>query len=463
MRRRLLCLSLAVAAVFSCTDWFGPPLQWVRLQIVPVFDRHAFQQSDPDLVRVRIFIDSAGVFPPTSAVDDTLPIDPVTKEVSGDFTIPLLQSPLRVLVLLDCFRSSDGVVLFSGRDTIEVTSQPAAGDSTARIEIQVPWVGPSAGRVEITPRDTSIAEGGSFTFEATVYDTAGNEDPGLPARFRLASPGDSVVLMVDRYSGVATAGTGVDAVVSVIAFTLDSFPVVEDTARVAVGAVPASVEVLPGFLNVGIGSTATVTATVFDAAGIQLPVGVAWTSRNTSVAAVDAAGNVMGVAAGTAIVVATESALGNSDSLLVTVPPEGNVVVTAFGGDRAFAAVSVGDIIAVDVLADMRFTPDELLGSYNATLTWDQTVMEYMDVQAVDFATPTINESNVASGELRFGSADAGGTAGQVVVARIRFRALGVGSGSVAISISEMSAAVTFTNLLSRVTVTNGTIEISSQ
>ena len=102
MMRPRVWLVLAVTVFFSCTDWFGPPLQWASLQIVPVFERHALQQSEPDIIRVRIFIDSAGVFAPPSAVDDTLSINQATRDAAGDFTIPLLMSPQSVLVLLDC-------------------------------------------------------------------------------------------------------------------------------------------------------------------------------------------------------------------------------------------------------------------------------------------------------------------------------------------------------------------------
>ena len=93
MKRWSPWLALAVAAAWACSDWFAPPLESVRLNIVPVLSERMLAQSDPDLVSVQIFLDSVGSFPSSPAIHDTLTINPVTREANGDFTIPLLQSP----------------------------------------------------------------------------------------------------------------------------------------------------------------------------------------------------------------------------------------------------------------------------------------------------------------------------------------------------------------------------------
>jgi hypothetical protein len=79
---------------------------------------------------------------------------------------------------------------------------------------------------------------------------------------------------------------------------------------------------------------------------------------------------------------------------------------------------------------------------------------------AVDFGAPTLNETQTAQGSLRFSAANAQGTSGAVVVARIRFVAQAQGGANLALQITELSAAQTFTNLLSNVTVTNGSVTV---
>jgi hypothetical protein len=101
-----------------------------------------------------------------------------------------------------------------------------------------------------------------------------------------------------------------------------------------------------------------------------------------------------------------------------------------------------------------------LLGSYNATLTWDPGTLSFIDVLPGDFPQPEVNTMNVSSGELRFAQANANVTIGSTVLARVRFLAQATGTTQPALSISELSAAITFTNLVDRVTVTNGTVTI---
>jgi len=81
-------------------------------------------------------------------------------------------------------------------------------------------------------------------------------------------------------------------------------------------------------------------------------------------------------------------------------------------------------------------------------------------VEAGDFPAPYTNTGSVGSGQLRFAQADATGQGGVVVVARVRFQALAAGAANATLAVSELSAAQTFTNLISVVTVTNGTVTV---
>jgi hypothetical protein len=307
----------------------------------------------------------------------------------------------------------------------------------------------------MAPRDTAVALNASFVFTAVVFDTL--EAPvAVPVVFDLAQPADSVILRVSRYTGQATADAANTGTVLVVARSADGLT---DTAQVAVGAVAASVRVTPGYANLAVGATLPLAAELLDGNGTVIgPATATWVSRSPSVAAVDGTGTVSGVAAGAAVLVATAGSL--SDSLVVLVAAPGSVPVSAIADGRAFSARPIGDTVVVAVTAAMGFTNGELLGSYNAQLTWDPAVLTYVGVLAGNFGTPTINDTETAQGSFRFSAANAAGVAGAVVVAQVRFVAPAQGSGAVQLAITELSAAQTFTNLLSGVVVTSGSVTI---
>lgn len=446
-----------MVAVAGCADLFAPPLAHVVLSIIPAFDAVlAGLAAEADQLRIVVERDSSGSF--LVSKDTTVAIDPVTGEATARISVALVRTPQAFRVRLEGRRSSDGVVLYRGIDTILVSE---GSDSTAAtVTIPVSYAGPRATRLVLAPSDTALQPGRGFTFRVATFDQAG-QPLQVPVRFGLVVPADSTALRVDARLGVVTTSSTVtQALVLVYARTLEDAGFVADTSLVAVGAVPDSVRVGPGFLNVAGGSTGTLRDSVFSR-GVLLPVRATWVSRATAVATVDASGVVTGVAPGTAVVAATATgAAVVGDSVSVVVPPAGNVVVRTVANGRSFRRARVGDTVTVDLLADMQFTPNEKLGSYNATLTWDAAVLTFLDVQNGTFAAPTVNSSNVSAGELRLGAADANGQSGNVAVARVRFRAAQAGSTVPTVVISEMSAAVTFTNLINRVTVANGHVTV---
>jgi hypothetical protein len=425
----------------------------VWLSIVPVFrSSEALAAGEADQLRIIIERDSSGAF--IVVVDTTVGVDPDSGTASANISVLLLQTPQSFIVRIEAFRSSDGTILYSGVDTIQV-EESAPDQDPASVEIPVVIRPLGAATVEIAPGDTAVAAGEGFTFRATVRDSAGAAID-VPVRFRSA---DTVSLQINRLTGAVTTSSTADTVVEVIVHTVDSAAF--DMARVAIGRVPAVVVLAPGFLNLASGGTATVEDSVFDAQGNYLGLEVDWASRSTGVATVSSTGTVTAVAAGSAVIVGTTVGAGTvGDSLIVTIPPAGDVVARTLSNGRTYGTASVGETVVVDVMFDMQFTSGELLGSYNATLTWDSSVLTYVDVQTGDFASPTVNDSNAGSGELRFGSADASGVDGGVVVARVRFVAAAQGSTTATVAVSEVSAARTFTNLISRLTVTNGFVTV---
>ncbi len=450
----------AVVAIAACGDLGGPGGPALRLSITPVFDSHAELASDADQLRIRLFRVNPG--PPRDSVqvkDTTVTVD-AQGNAAADINVVLLQSPQFFRVRLDAVRTTANTVLFSGSQVVSVTSGSATGSGQS-VNIPVAWTGPVGTRIVIAPRDTTIAASGSFALRATVFN-AQNQVIGSSPRFYLVSAADASRLAVNRLTGLVSAVPGATGQVLVYVETLDVTPP-RDTARIFIGAVPASVRITPGFGNVGAGQTLALTGAVLDANGNAVPGStVTWTSRTPGVATVNTTGQVSGVAAGTSVVVATAGAL--ADSVRVTVPPSTNVVVSAAPRARSFGSPAVNDTITVEITADMRFTPGDKLGSYNAKLTWNPAQLQLEAVGAGDSGfNPTFNDQNKAAGQLTFADANASGAAGTPVVARVRFKALASGNAALALTLTELSAAApTFTNLFAanRVTVTNGIVTV---
>jgi len=452
--------AVGLGGLAACADLFGPRAHTVSLTIVPVFDAadpYRAAASTADSLRIIVVRDSAGIFRDT-VVRATAAIDS-TGSVNTTLTVPLLQSPTTFRILLQALRSSDGVIVFAGEATVVVTSQSGSGQGQ-QVEIPIVYTGPRAKRIVIAPRDTALVSG-TIAYRVTAYDSLGNVVIGVESRFFLVNPGDSTKLAVDRLTGVASTGRD-SGQVRVYARTVDN--AAYDTARVFVGAGPVGLKITPGFAGLAVGDTVTFSATLVDALGNPLPGGtVSWQSRATSVASVSGSGLVTGVAAGTAVVVA--SATGFSDSVLVRTVKAGDAMVWALPAGRSFRTARVGDTVTVELTADLRRTPTEKLGSYQASLDWSASVLQYLDVQSTSFAAPTVNPgTGTCTHQLCLAAADPQNTAGLVVVARVRFRALANGTASPTIAVTEMSSNVppTFTNLFAgnRVAVTGGTVTV---
>ncbi|GBD31486.1 hypothetical protein HRbin33_00445 [bacterium HR33] len=468
-------MAVSFLAVAGCADWFAPPELSVRLSIVAAFESgesYAAALASADQLRIRVLrADSAGAFTIT-AKDTTVSIDPETGEAQARLTLALVRSPQTFRLILTAVRSADGTVLFSGQRDIQVTSS-SAGTTISTDTIPLPYVGPRAARVAIAPKDTSVTGTTPFTYRAVAFDTAGVPLVPQPQfTFFLVNPADTAKVKLGKFTGVATPVSGATGQVRlyVQAPGLTSGSVVADTARLFLGAVPAAIRLNPGYANVGVGDTLRFNAQVVDASGNPLPgTTVTWTSRTTAAATVSTTGLVTGVTAGTAVIVASGS--GFSDSALVTVvAPTHAVAYTASSvgtsTGRGFGVARVGDTVVVSVTVDLRYTPDEKLGSYDAILRWNPSALAFIDVQNGTYVAPTVNTDSVAAGRLDFAAADPQQEAspgGSVVVARVRFRAAAAGSSTMALTIEEMSGAPpTFTNLLglNRVTVTSGHVTV---
>ena len=459
MRRSLWAVWFVLVA--GCGTTVGPRVETVALNVVPEFGALASFAANVDRLVIIIERDSSGIF--AEVVRDSVPIDPVTGEASVDLTVVVLRNPETFRVTLQAIRTSDGAVLFSGQQSIQVSAgsggSPGAGQT---VSIPVTYGGPTSAQVVVSPADTSVAEGSTYQLQATALDAAGRL-VDVPITFDLQDPADSTLLTVGRLNGVVSVGTGTSNVeVFLVARSADGRA---DTARVFIGQTPGGVAITPGFANVSVGNTLQLAASIVDQAGNPLTSsGITWLSRSPTVGAVDATGLVTAAGVGTTVVVATGA--GFSDSALINIPAAGTVVGSAMlldasGVEEAFGVVRTGDTVVIGVTIDMRETAGERLGSFNATADWDPTLLQYVRFDPGNPANPpVVNAANAGTGQVRFAGADPTGSVGQVLVGRIVLVAVAQGSLQPTLTFTELSAAQTFTNLLGQVAVIQGRITV---
>ena len=122
-------------------------------------------------------------------------------------------------------------------------------------------------------------------------------------------------------------------------------------------------------------------------------------------------------------------------------------VVMHFTPDSTYERVGFKPVI--DLTADLSAAGGVALGSYAASFSWDASVMVLDSLRAGDYVMPQWNQS--APGELRLTAADPQGRGGAFSLARLYFSFVNASFPSVtamSLSVSEMSAAITFANLL---------------
>src|SRR3989442_788358 len=213
--------------------------------------------------------------------------------------------------------SATGLVtgVAAGAGTITATSEGKSGTASVTVA-NVP-----VASVTVSPTAPNMYVGGTVQLTATLKDASGNV---LSGRALTWTTGNGAVGTVSA-SGLVT-GVAVGAVT--ITATSEGQA---GTAAVTVSSVPvASVTVSPATANVFVGATTQLSAVTKDAAGSVLSGRViSWTSSNTAIATVSAAGLVTGVAAGSATITATSEGKSGTAGVTVAVRPGG-----AGTGDR---------------------------------------------------------------------------------------------------------------------------------
>lgn len=192
--------------------------------------------------------------------------------------------------------NATGVVVARGPGSTSVRAQVdgKAGTAAIRVIATAPVQQPVA-RLALTPGDTlTLRAGATRPLALRMYAADGTELFGRPVTWTST---DEAIARVGADLLLHARSMG-HAVVSAIVEGERAFLVVHVESQVA------RVELNPSGALLGEGETAVLSATPRDEAGIPLARPVAWSSRNTNVATVDAQGRVTGQAAGTAVIVA---------------------------------------------------------------------------------------------------------------------------------------------------------------
>ena len=231
-----------------------------------------------------------------------------------------------------------------GTATVAAASGSASGSATVTVE-------QSAESVTVTPDSASLVVGDTVRLSATAFDALGSEVAG--ASFTWSSA-DTLVAEVDESGLVRGLGPGRATVTA-------SSGTASGTALVSVDQSVERVSVTPDSAALLVGDTVRLSAAAFDALGNEVAgASFTWSSGDTLVAGVDAAGLVRGLGPGRATVTAASGA--SSGTALVSV--DQSVERVSVTPDSA--SLLVGDTVRLSAAA-LDALGNEVAG---ASFTW---------------------------------------------------------------------------------------------
>ncbi len=285
-----------------------------------------------------------------------------------------------------------------GTATIRGTTGGQTGSATLTVTATTP--NPVA-TVTLSPTSDTVNVGQTVTYTPTLRDASGAVLTGRT----IAWTSTNTAVATVSSAGVVT---GVGAGTATVRATSEG-QIGNATVRVVAAAVPvATVTVAPLNDTLNVGLTATFTATTRDAAGAVLTGRtVTWTSTNTTVATVTAAGVVTARVTGTATIRATsEGQIGNA-TLLVVAPPPAPVATVTVGPASTSAVVGGGAQFTVT----LRDAGGNVLTG--RTVTWTSTNIGVATVTSAGFAqTVAVGSATIrATSEGQTGSASLSVTA----------------------------------------------------
>jgi hypothetical protein len=131
----------------------------------------------------------------------------------------------------------------------------------------------------------------------------------------------------------------------------------------------------------------------------------------------------------------------------------------------ASSAALNGDTIQVAIHVDMSgvTSNDSLLGSFTASLEWDDLTLKYVsDSGLLSGFTGLVATDDVTTGRLDFNAAAVSGVGGSFDVLVIQFEVIGPLDATTTLDLeySAMAAALTFVNLLPALTTNDGSVSV---
>jgi len=286
-----------------------------------------------------------------------------------------------------------------------------------------------------------------------VADQFGNPKQGDVVTFTVTAGGGSVspASVTTGADGQAaaqwTTGAGIGVVNTAAAARAGLATVITFTTTTTAATLTSVAINGPRTLVVDSLATVAMNAVGKDSSG-NVIAGTALNFASRSPAATVANGNITGALRGSTFVVATAAQNANlKDSVLVTVSvPNAPVAIT----DLARLDIKGDTTFTVGIIVDMR-TSGALLGASTVQVTWDPTVMTYVsDVDGSSGTAAIVNTTNTGSGSLTLTVASSTGFAGAVQLRKVTFTAAHTAgsTGNLALFVSELVAAASFTNLL---------------
>ncbi|MCC6318921.1 MAG: Ig-like domain-containing protein [Gemmatimonadaceae bacterium] len=224
--------------------------------------------------------------------------------------------------------------------------------------------------ITVSPSVVSLRPGEARTIEATVVDAAGSVVRDRTIFWSSRHP--SIVTVTA--SGIVTA---VSAGVTEVAASAGGHSAV---VPVTITALPASlVRVLPGTSTIRVGTSVSLAAEAFNAAGDTIADAVfAWTSSNAAVATVSGAGMVTGVGTGTVSISAQVDGAVGSALVSVQRAPVASVTVAP-----DLAALLVGQ--SVQLNAEARDATGNVLAG--RVVTWSSNAPTVLSVSSTGVVT----------------------------------------------------------------------------
>ena len=219
----------------------------------------------------------------------------------------------------------------------------------------------------------TISGGSSLVAGTTLQLTATSKDQtGAAIAATVAWSSNTSAIASVNSAGLITGVTAGTAII-----TASSGTVTAPLTVTVVAPVLASITI-GGSASVVVGQTIQLTASPKDQAGNAFTAAVTWSSSPTSIATVNAAGLVTGVAVGTAIITAASGSIPATKTITVTAVPPTLTTIAISGGTS---------VVATSTLQLTASPLDQNGNAIAATVTWSSNATGFATVSSTGLVT----------------------------------------------------------------------------